>query len=175
MAMRTTPTPERPVTSTRARPRGAALLACGAAAMLTACEGTQTVDGILAPSALSATGGVGVGGSGGSVTIVRGQADLLGSWTRVSASAAGVLTEQTFTFSGDGSGARTTVTRTALGVAIAVDQAPFTWNAGGGILQLRFIRQGSVDTIVRSSYVLLADVAATVLRLDGAEYVRSGG
>ena len=168
----TIPAPERRGFGTR-RP-SAALLACAAAAMLTACEGTQTVDGILAPSALSARGG-GPTGSGGSVTIVRGQADLLGSWTRVSGSGAGVLTEQTFTFSGDGSGARTTVTRTALGVPIAVEQAPFTWNAGGGILQLRFIRQGSVDTIVRSSYVLLADVYATVLRLDGAEYVRSGG
>ena len=172
---RTTPTPARPGTGTRALRRGAALLACAAAAMLSACEGTQTVDGILAPSALSATGGVGVGRSGGSVTIVRGRADLLGSWTRVSGSGAGILTEQTFTFSADGSGVRTTVTRTALGIAITAEQAPFTWNAGGGILQLRFIRQGSVDTIVRSSYVLLADVAATVLRLDGTEYVRSGG
>ena len=172
----TTPTAERPVARTRAGRRGAhLLLACAAAATLTGCEGTQTVDGILAPSALSATAGGGTARAGGSVTIVRGQADLLGSWTRVSGSGAGVLTEQTFTFSADGSGARTTITRTALGVAIVAEQAPFTWNAGGGILQLRFLRQGSVDTVVRSSYVLLADVAATILRLDGTEYVRAGG
>ena len=171
---RATPAPERTATRARTARRGAVLLACAAAAMLSACEGTQTVDGILAPSALSANTG-GFASAGGSVTIVRGQADLLGSWTRVSGSGAGVLTEQTFTFSADGSGARTTVTRTALGIAIAAEQAPFTWNAGGGILQLRFIRQGSVDTVVRSSYVLLADVSATVLRLDGTEYVRSGG
>ena len=170
----TTPLPERTVTRGRPGRQGAVLLACAAATMLGACEGTQTVDGILAPSALSATTGGSAGGGGG-ITIVRGQADLLGSWTRVSGSGAGVLTEQTFTFSADGSGARTTITRTALGVAIAAEQAPFTWNAGGGILQLRFIRQGAVDTVVRSSYVLLADVSATVLRLDGTEYVRSGG
>ena len=170
----TPPTPARLLPPSRTGRRGAVLLACAAAATLSACEGTQTVDGILAPSALSATTG-GIASAGGSVTIARGQADLLGSWTRVSGSGAGVLTEQTFTFSADGSGARTTVTRTALGIAIAAEQAPFTWNAGGGILQLRFIRQGSVDTVVRSSYVLLADVSATVLRLDGTEYVRAGG
>jgi hypothetical protein len=178
MAMRTTPsttpTPERPVTGPRPGRRGVTPLLCAAAAMLSACEGTQTVDGILAPSALSASTGGGAGRSGGSVTIGRGQADLVGSWTRVSGTGAGVLTEQTFTFSGDGSGARTTVTRTALGIALAIDQAPFTWNAGGGILQLRFVREGTVDPIVRSSYVILADLTATVLRLDGVEYVRSG-
>jgi hypothetical protein len=152
-----------------ARPLLGALLAL----LLAGCDGTQTVDGILAPSALGGSAG-GVSG-GGSVTVVRGTGELLGSWVRVSGSGAGVLVEQTFTFGPDGSGVRTTITRTAFGAAIATEQAPFTWSAGAGILQLRFPRDGAADTVVRASYVLLADVASTVLRLDGTEYVRIGG
>jgi hypothetical protein len=168
----TTPrAPERPVPGA---PRRASHLAVAlAAALLAGCDGTQTVDGILAPSALSSGGGV--AGGGGSATVLRGPGELLGSWVRVAGAGTGVLVEQTFTFAPDGSGLRTTITRTALGAPIAIEQAPFRWNAGGGILQLRFAREGAVDTVVRASYVLLADLAATVLRLDGTEYVRIGG
>ncbi len=171
--MRTTPAPARRVTLPRRRCGPLALLAAGA--LLAACDGTQTVDGILAPPALSAGSGTRGGTTGGSgVTVVRGQGELYGSWTRVGANG-GVLTEQTFTFGADGSGVRTTVLRTALGDALAVEQAPFRWNAGAGILQLRFLRDGAADTVVRAAYVVLADLAATVLRLDGVEYVRTGG
>jgi hypothetical protein len=162
--------PERPAPG---GPRRAGHLAVAlVAALLAGCDGTQTVDGILAPSALS--GGGGVAGVGGAVTVTRGIGELLGSWVRVAGSGTGVLVEQTFTFAADGSGQRTTITRTAFGAPIAIEQAPFRWNAGGGILQLRFIRQDATDTVVRASYVLLADVASTVLRLDGTEYVRVG-
>jgi hypothetical protein len=160
-----------PARALAARP--AALLVPLLAALLGACDGTSTVEGVLAPSALSAGAGTTLGGAGG--VVARGTAPLIGSWTRVSGAGTGVLTEQTFVFFEGGAGARLTVTRTALGVALATEQQPFAWSAGGGVLLLRFQRPGAADTLLRASYLLLVDVTGTVLRLDGLDYQRTGG
>lgn len=141
---------------------------------LAACDGTSSIEGVTAPITLASTTGVGAG-LGGGLGVTRGAAELLGSWTRVTGGSTGVLTEQTYTFLGDGSGVRTTVTRTALGIALAVEQAPFSWDGGGGVLLLRFRREAVVDATVRVPYVVRADFSATVLQLDGLEYRRSGG
>lgn len=148
--------------------------AAGLALLAAACDGTNTVEGVLAPSALGSDSTVTGGGSAGNV-VARGSTPLLGSWTRVSDGGAGVLTEQTFVFAGDGTGTRLTLTRTALGVAITAEQQPFRWSAGAGILLLRLQRPGTVDTLLRASYLVLVDVTGTVLRLDGADYRRTGG
>jgi hypothetical protein len=155
----------------RSRPAVAGLLLPIAAA-LAACDGTSTVEGVLAPSALSGT--VGGGTAGGGAVVARGVAALQGSWTRVSASGPGVLVEQTFVFAGDGTGTRITVTRTALGIALAAETQRFDWTAGAGVLSLRFDRAGAATAVVRASYQLLLDATGTVLRLDGQDYLRTG-
>ncbi|MDF1505909.1 hypothetical protein [Roseisolibacter sp. H3M3-2] len=157
-------------TAIRSRAAVGALLA--SLALPAACDGTSTVDGVLAPSALSGAAG---GAVGGATVVPRGTAALVGSWTRVASGAPGVLVEQTFLFSADGSGQRLTVSRTALGVALAAEQQRFTWTAGGGVLSLRFERAGTATALVRASYQLLLDATGTVLRIDGVEYLRTGG
>lgn len=147
------------------------------AAALTACDDSTSIEAVLGPSALSGSGsGVGTGGTGGGLTIAvgRGQAaPLVGSWTRI-ASDGGVLTEQTWTFAADGSGTRTTTVRTLLGVPLTVEQQAFAWDAGAGVLLLRFDRTG-VGSTVRASYAVLVGVTGTVLRLDGRDYARTSG
>ncbi|GLC24053.1 hypothetical protein [Roseisolibacter agri] len=142
------------------------------AATLAACDDSTSIDAVLAPSALS---GSGTGGTGGGLTIAvgRGQAPLVGSWTRI-ANEGGVLSEQTWTFASDGSGTRSTTVRTQLGVPLTVEQQAFAWDAGGGVLLLRFDRTGVAST-VRASYAVLVGVTGTVLRLDGRDYVRTAG
>lgn len=148
------------------------LRAAGVALLAAACDGTATVDGVLAPSAL---GGSGAGAPTGTATVASGITPLLGSWTRVASTSAGVLTEQTFVFGADGRGARSTTTRTALGIPLVVERQPFTWSAGAGVLLLRLPRPGSADALLRVSYRVLVDVGGTVLRLDGQDYRRTGG
>lgn len=163
----------RPAGHTRSRRTLALAVGALGSAMLLGCDGGPTIEGVVAPISLTTSGGglgagIGVGGT-------RGAAELLGSWTRISSGAPGVLIEQTYTFLIDGSGVRTTVTRTALGIALAVEQAPFSWEGGGGVLLLRFRRQGAFDTAVRVPFTIRADFSATVLQLDGLDYRRSGG
>ena len=135
-----------------------------------ACDDSSSIDAVLAPSALS---GAGTGSVGGGLAVVgRGQAPLVGSWTRIASDGA-VLTERTWTFASDGSGTRTTVVRTALGVPLTVAQQAFVWDAGGGILLLRFEPALGAPT-VRASYAVLVGLAGTVLRLDGLDYARTG-
>lgn len=157
-------------TTRQARVAGAVALVLAIGA--TACDDSSSIDGVLAPSALSGT----VGGTtgGGRAGVATAQVPLLGSWTRIAA-AGGLLTEQTWSFGSDGSGVRTTVTRTALGIPLTVEQQTFAWDAGGGILLLRFRHAGAVDTTIRASYALLIDVRGTVLRLDGLDYARTAG
>jgi hypothetical protein len=146
-------------------------LAIGCAA-LAACDDSSNIEGVLAPSAIS--GGAVGGGTGGALSgSVVGQVPLVGSWTRVSGGGA-VLTDQTWTFASGGVGTRTTTTRTALGVVLAVEQQAFTWDAGGGILLLRFQRDGATEALVRASYAVRIDLTGTVLRLDGLDYLRAG-
>lgn len=157
-----------------ARPRrtaGAALTALLTLGAVTACDGTSELEGVLGPSALTSGGGsLGVVSAG----VHRAGAELLGSWTRV-ASGTGVLVEQSYTFAGDGTGVRTTTTRTALGVAIAAEAAPFTWSGGAGVLRLEFRRNGAIEAVLRTSYQVLLDLGGTTLRLDGLTFARTGG
>lgn len=147
-------------------------LALALAAGAAACDDSTSIEAVLAPSAL---GGSAAGGTLGGRTVAgAAQASLLGSWTRI-AHAGGVLTEQTWTFAADGSGSRTTIARTLLGVPLTLEQQPFAWDAGGGILLLRFRPADGPATTVRAAYGLRADLTGTVLRLDGLDYVRTGG
>lgn len=134
-----------------------------------ACDDSSSIEAVLAPSVL---GGPGAGSAGGGLAVVgRGQAPLVGSWTRI-ASEGGLLTERTWTFASDGSGTRTTVVRSLLGVPLTTAQQAFVWDAGGGILLLRFAPALGVPT-VRASYAVLVGLTGTVLRLDGLDYART--
>jgi hypothetical protein len=153
-------------------PRAAAvagtLLVALLVALLTACEGTTSALGPpLGGSELTAT-------TGGTVT-VGGQtsAALVGRWSRVDGVAPGVLVETSFTFLSGGSGARTVITRSALGAVLSEDRQPFTWSAGAGVLLIRF--PGPVgETILRASFAVDAGLSGTTLRLDGISYRRAG-
>ncbi len=148
------------------------LILLALAAALTACDDSTTLDATLGPGVRS---GAATGTTGGGITIVVGrqQEPLVGSWTRI-ASDGGVLTEQTWTFGADGSGTRTTIVRTPLGIPLTEERQPFVWDAGGGVLLLRFDRSGLGST-VRASYAVLVGVTGTVLRLDGRDYLRTAG
>lgn len=136
------------------------------------CDDSSAIEGVLAPSALSGSGSAGA--AGGLSVAGRTQAPLVGSWTRL-ASAGGVLTERTWTFASDGSGTRTTIARSPLGAPLTVEQQPFAWDAGGGILLLRFRGTGGPETTLRASYTVLVGLTGTVLRLDGVDYARTAG
>lgn len=154
-----------------ARTARTALTALVTLGTLAACDGTSELEGVLGPSALtSGSGSVGVGTG----VLQRGAAELLGSWTRI-AGGPGVVVEQSYTFAGDGTGVRTTTTRTALGVPIAAEAAPFTWSGGAGVLRLEFRRNGAVEAVLRTSYQVLLDLGGTTLRLDGLTFARTGG
>jgi hypothetical protein len=140
----------------------------------TACDDSSTIDGILAPSAISSGTTGASGATGGLAGVAVGRTPLLGSWTRVTGQD-GVLTVQTWTFASGGSGARTTTTRTQLGVVLAVEQQAFAWDAGAGVLLLRFQRAGATEAVVRVSYAVRIDLTGTVLRLDGLDYLRTAG
>ena len=137
-----------------------------------ACDDSRSIDGVLAPSALSGSGSAGVGG--GLAVVGSARVPLVGSWTRIT-SAGGVLTERTWTLASDGSGTRTTIARTPLGAPLTVEQQPFAWDAGGGILLLRFRATGGPETTLRASYTVLVGLTGTVLRLDGLDYARTAG
>jgi hypothetical protein len=137
-----------------------------------ACDDSSSIDAVLAPSALS--GSVAGGSAGGLAVAGPTQVSLVGSWTRITHAGA-VLTEQTWTFASDGSGARATIARSPLGAPLTVEQQPFAWDAGGGILLLRFRGVGAPATTVRAAYGLRTELTRTVLRLDGLDYVRTGG
>ncbi|MGZ8379344.1 MAG: hypothetical protein ACXWZS_15515 [Gemmatirosa sp.] len=159
--------------TTRRSPRRPALaITVTALVALAACDDSSSIEGVLAPSAIS-SGAVGGASSGGLSSGAVGQVPLLGSWTRV-AGGGSVLTEQTWTFASGGIGTRTTTTRTALGIVLVVEQQPFVWDAGAGVLLLRFQRDGATEALVRASYAVRIDLTGTVLRLDGLDYVRTG-
>jgi hypothetical protein len=165
-ATRTTPRPARRTS------RWLALALAAGAAALTACDDSSSIEGVLAPSAIS--GAPAGGASGGALSgSAVGQVPLLGSWTRVSGGGS-VVTDQTWTFASGGVGTRTTTTRTLLGAVLAVEQQAFAWDAGAGVLLLRFRRDGATEALVRASYAVRIDLTGTVLRLDGLDYVRSG-
>ena len=145
-----------------------AVAAALALAASTACDGTTSALGPGQPTTeLAAT-------TGGNVTVGGKTAGaLLGRWTRVDGVSPGVLVETTFTFVSGGSGARTVVTRTALGAVISEDRQPFTWTAGAGVLLVRF--PGVVgETILRASFAVDTGLSGTTLRLDGVPYRRAG-
>src|SRR2546423_11544180 len=75
-----------------------------------------------------------LGGStfGGSTSTGTSGAALVGRWTHVDVTLAGVITQTEWAFGADGSFGRTVTTRTALGQAIAVDRAAGTWQGGAG-------------------------------------------
>jgi hypothetical protein len=140
---------------------------CGALVAAGACaEGTRT--NLLAPpDVVISTGGSGTPGG------FTGNA-LVGRWTRLEANG---TSEITFTFLSDGTGSRTTVQRTPLGAAIAVDQQALRWSAGAGVLILTFPGPGTLgsQTILRSSFRVEQGLTGTVLVLDGATYGRATG
>jgi hypothetical protein len=140
---------------------------CGALVAAGACaEGTRT--NLLAPpDVVISTGGSGTPGG------FTGNA-LVGRWTRLEANG---TSEITFTFLSDGTGSRTTVQRTPLGSAIAVDQQALRWSAGAGVLILTFPGPGTLgsQTILRSSFRVEQGLTGTVLVLDGATYGRATG
>ena len=142
-------------------------------AALTACDDSTSIEATLGPSALTGSGG---GGTGGGLTVVvgRSQVSLVGSWTRI-VGEGGVLTEQTWTFAADGTGTRTTIVRTPLGVPLTAERQAFVWDAGGGVLLLRFRGTGGPETTLRVSYSVQVGLTETVLRLDGRDYVRRAG
>ena len=170
-----TPTRERPTRerpSRRAPARRAGLLAAGVAATLAGCDGATPIEATTGPGGATVL----VGTAGSALAAGIGASDLLGRWTRVGAAAGGgVVTEVTWSFVGGGTGARTTATRTLLGVALAVDQAPFTWTAGGGVLLLRFPQSTGLDVVLRATYRVEAGLTGTALRLDGETYARASG
>lgn len=151
------------------RPAGRAApiaLAASLVMSLAGCEETT--------SALGPEGATFVATTGTAVT-VGGQTGvaLLGRWTRVDASTPGVLVETTFTFLDGGRGARSVVTRSALGAAIAEGIEPFSWTGGGGVLILRFAGPLG-ETVVRASFAVETELTGTTLRLDGRAYRRAG-
>jgi predicted small secreted protein len=145
----------------------ATLAVAAVATLLAACDGTT--------SALGPDGSDLSVRTGGSFTVGAGDSrSLVGRWTRVEGTGGtgSVLVETTFSFLGDGSGSRVTVTRTALGAVIAEDRQPFTWTAGASVLLIRI--QGPVgETILHASFVIQSDVTGTTLNLDGQPYRRA--
>jgi hypothetical protein len=139
-----------------------------AATLLVACDGTTSVLGPQGSELSVKTGGTFTVGASDSRSLV-------GRWTRVEGTpgtVGGVLVETTFSFLGDGSGSRVSVTRTALGAVIAEDRQPFTWTAGASVLVIR-IRGAVGETILRASFVIDNGLTGTTLTLDGLPYRRA--
>jgi hypothetical protein len=151
-----------PVTTAR-RTRVAAL--CGVLALAGACADGTRPNLLAPPEVVVSTGATGTPGA------FTAQA-LVGRWTRLDASG---TSEVTFAFQSDGTGSRTTVQRTPLGASIAVDQQPFRWSAGAGVLILTFPGPGTLgsQTIVRASFRVEQALTGTVLVLDGLGYGRA--
>jgi hypothetical protein len=128
-----------------------------------------TTGGLLGPEYVA----ISTAGSSGTPGGTTGNA-LLGRWTRLEG---GGASEVSFAFASDGSGARTTVQRTALGGVIASDVQPFRWSAGGGVLVLQLDAPGAVAArqVVRATFRVEQALTGTTLLLDGVPYGRAGG
>lgn len=141
---------------------------------------------LLAPAACAGPGDAPITGpdvtlvgttAGGAITPgATTAAALVGRWARVTGSGT-ALRETTFAFGADGTGARTTATRTVLGAELVVDRQPFTWSAGAGVLLLQLPAGGGSPgvTTLRAAFRVERGVAGTVLLLDGLPYERAGG
>ena len=151
----------------RARVRRATLASLAGLALGACADGTT--GGLLGPEVVA------ISTAGGSVTPgSTASGALLGRWTRLEA---GGVSEVSFAFGSDGSGARTTVQRTPFGAVIASDVQPFRWTAGGGVLVLQLDAPGTVAArqTLRASFRVEQALTGTTLLLDGVPYGRAGG